>query len=40
MILGSPAKVVRPLTPEEIAGNRASAEGYLETAKRYREGVL
>ncbi|MBD5148237.1 MAG: gamma carbonic anhydrase family protein [Oscillibacter sp.] len=37
MILGSPAKVVRPLTPEEIAGNRHSAEGYLKTARKYRE---
>lgn len=36
MILGSPAKVVRPLTEEEIASNRHSAEGYLETAGHYR----
>ncbi|MCI2057029.1 MAG: gamma carbonic anhydrase family protein [Oscillibacter sp.] len=36
MILGSPAKVVRPLKPEEIEGNRASAAGYLETAEYYR----
>lgn len=38
MILGSPAKVVRSLTEEEIAGNRASAEGYLETAEAHRRG--
>ena len=37
MILGSPAKVIRPLRPEEIAGNRASAEGYLKTAQEYRD---
>ena len=37
MILGSPAKVVRPLTPAEIEGNRASMEEYLEAAVRYRE---
>lgn len=37
MILGSPAKVVRPLTEEEIASNRHSAEGYLETAEQYRQ---
>ena len=37
MILGSPAKVVRPLRPEEIAGNRAAMEEYLEAAARYRE---
>ncbi len=36
MILGSPAKVVRPLTEEEIEGNRRSARGYLETAEHYR----
>ncbi len=38
MILGSPAKVVRPLTEAEIEGNRRSARGYLETAERYRRG--
>lgn len=38
MLLGSPAKVVRPLTEEEIEGNRRSARGYLETAERYRRG--
>lgn len=38
MILGSPAKVVRPLTEAEIASNRKSAEGYLKTAEAYRRG--
>ena len=38
MILGSPAKVVRPLTEAEIAGNRKSAQGYLAAAERYRRG--
>lgn len=38
MILGSPAKVVRPLTEEEIEGNRRSAEGYLELAEGHRKG--
>ena len=38
MILGSPARVVRPLTEEEIAGNRKSARGYLAAAERYRRG--
>ena len=36
MILGSPAQVVRPLTEAEIESNRASAQGYLEAARRYR----
>lgn len=38
MILGSPAKVARPLTEEEIENNRRSAQGYLETAEEYRKG--
>lgn len=38
MILGSPAKVVRPLTEAEIEGNRASARGYLHAAEQYRKG--
>lgn len=37
MILGSPAKVVRPLTEAEIEGNRASARGYLHAAEQYRK---
>ena len=36
MILGSPAKVVRPLTAEDIEGNRISARGYLHSAEKYR----
>ena len=38
MVLGSPAKVVRPLTEAEIASNRESAEGYLHAAEAYRRG--
>ena len=38
MILGSPAKVVRPLTEAEIAGNREAAEGYVRAAEAYRKG--
>ena len=36
MILGSPAKVARPLTPEEIQRNRRSARHYLQMAEEYR----
>lgn len=36
MILGSPAKVVRPLTEAEIESSRVSARGYLEAAEHYR----
>ena len=38
MLLGSPAKVVRPLTEAAIEGNRRSARGYLPAAAQYREG--
>ena len=38
MLLGSPAKVVRPLTEAEIESNRASAQGYLHAAEQYRKG--
>ena len=35
MILGSPARVVRPLTAEEQAGIRQWAEKYIEVAKAH-----
>ncbi len=38
MILGSPAKVARPLTEAEIASNRESAEDYLHAAEAHRRG--
>lgn len=36
MVLGSPAKVVRPLTETEIAMGRVGAKDYQELALRYR----
>jgi carbonic anhydrase/acetyltransferase-like protein (isoleucine patch superfamily) len=36
MILGSPARLVRPLRPEEIAGLQRGAEHYIENARRFR----
>jgi carbonic anhydrase/acetyltransferase-like protein (isoleucine patch superfamily) len=36
MIIGSPAKVVRQLTPEQIAGLKRSAQHYVDNARRYR----
>jgi carbonic anhydrase/acetyltransferase-like protein (isoleucine patch superfamily) len=39
MIMGSPAKVVRQLTPEQIEGLRRSAAHYVENAERYRRGL-
>ncbi len=39
MILGSPAKVVRQLTPEQIEGLRLSAQHYRHNAERFRQGL-
>ena len=36
LVLGNPAKVVRPLSPEEIAGLRKNAEHYAELKESYR----
>lgn len=35
MVYGSPAKVIRPLKPEEIAGLKPWAEKYVEVAKAH-----
>jgi carbonic anhydrase/acetyltransferase-like protein (isoleucine patch superfamily) len=35
MILGSPARALKSLTPDQIAGLRASAEGYVANALRF-----
>ncbi|MFY9509575.1 MAG: gamma carbonic anhydrase family protein [Rubrivivax sp.] len=37
LILGSPAKVVRPLTPEQIERLQLSAKHYVANAQRHRE---
>ncbi|MEO8545093.1 MAG: gamma carbonic anhydrase family protein [Betaproteobacteria bacterium] len=37
MIIGSPAKVVRDLTPEQIEGLRQSALGYVANARRFKD---
>lgn len=39
MILGSPAKAVRQLSPEQIAGLERSAGHYIDNARRYRAGL-
>lgn len=39
MILGSPAKAVRQLTPEQIEGLQRIAQGYVQNAERYRRGL-
>jgi len=39
MILGSPAKAVRTLTPEQQAGLKLSALHYVENARRFMRGL-
>lgn len=39
MILGSPAKVVRSLSPEQIEALRQSAQHYIDNARRFRVGL-
>lgn len=38
LILGMPARVVRELTPEEVAANRSSAARYVERAAAFSQG--
>ena len=37
LVMGSPGKVVRELTPEQIEGLRRSAEGYVQNSQRFRK---
>ncbi len=39
MIMGSPARVVRQLTPEQMDGLRMSAQHYIDNANRFRAGL-
>lgn len=39
LIMGSPAKVVRELTPEQIAGLERSAAHYQANARRFEQGL-
>ena len=39
MFIGAPAKVVRQLTPEQMAELDRSAEHYVENARRFRSGL-
>jgi carbonic anhydrase/acetyltransferase-like protein (isoleucine patch superfamily) len=39
MIIGSPAKAVRELTPEQQQGLRASAQHYVDNAAQFRSGL-
>ena len=37
MILGSPAKVVKMLTPDQISGMKEIADRYVQNAQRYQK---
>ncbi len=39
MIIGSPAKAVRQLSPEQIEGLRRSARHYIENARHFQAGL-
>ncbi len=39
MIMGTPAKLIRELTPEQIQGLAKSAQNYVENARRYKAGL-
>ncbi len=39
LILGTPAKAVRPLTPEQIARLQMSADYYVQQQQRHRRGL-
>ena len=39
MVLGSPGKVIRELTEEELRGLEASAHGYQQNMRRFRDGL-
>lgn len=40
LVMGSPGKVVRMLTEEQITGLTRSAEGYVARWRRYRQGLV
>lgn len=39
MIIGSPAKAVRQLSPDQIEGLRQSARHYIDNARRFKSGL-
>lgn len=39
LVMGSPGKVVKPVTPEQIEGMTRTAKKYVENARRYGKGL-
>jgi carbonic anhydrase/acetyltransferase-like protein (isoleucine patch superfamily) len=40
MVMGAPGKVIRELTPEQIAGMQQGADRYVENWKRYKQHLV
>jgi len=40
LIVGTPAKAVRQLTPEQIAGLARAAQHYVDNARRFKNGLV
>jgi carbonic anhydrase/acetyltransferase-like protein (isoleucine patch superfamily) len=38
--MGSPGKIVRTLTPEQMQGLKLSALHYVDNGKRYKRGLV
>ena len=39
LVIGMPGKVVRPLTPDQIAGLQRAGAHYVENARRFAKGL-
>lgn len=40
LVIGSPCKIIRDVTPEEIDAIKATAKRYVDNLKRYKDGSL
>ena len=40
LVMGSPGKVVRQLTEQEVAGLKMSAAGYVANGRRFAKGLV
>jgi carbonic anhydrase/acetyltransferase-like protein (isoleucine patch superfamily) len=39
LVVGSPGKIIRQLTDDEVAGIRRNAQGYVKNAARFASGM-
>ena len=39
LVVGSPGRIIRTLTDDEVAGIRAGADHYVANARRYLQGL-